>query len=222
MDTEHTTPSQGRSHVTLVRVKDLLAHLDSERESDLPQPDRKSLRPYTAEPCLTVPDLVAWEAANGVVLPDAYRFFLLEIGNGGFMRGDYCDFEMFHLDSRRVSTRLRKPFPLSKDRFEQRMAQLQTEGRVDGPLFPELSVDDYWDGGDFPPGCLPVGRYPSYDSVFLVVSGNLHGMVWCQLHDGTPELDRQGKPFDFLDWFEDALMELSGYRSFLLNPLNGM
>lgn len=207
MDAEHTTPAQDQSHLTLARVKDLLARLDAERESDQSQSARKSQGSYAAEPRLTAPDLAVWEAANNVLLPDAYRLFLLEIGNGGIMPGSYCDFQLWRLDSNGVDTRLQEPFPLSKNRFEQRMAQLQTEERRDDSLFPELH--DYWDEGALPPGCLPLGRYPSYDLVYLIVSGELRGMVWCTVDNGIPELDRQGNPFDFLGWFEDTLLDLS-------------
>ena len=208
MDTKHTTPSPGQSRMALARVKDLLARIDAECEAERSQPVKRLLGPYTAKPCLTGTDLAAWETANGVSLPEAYQLFLLEIGNGGRMPGSYCDFEMQHLDPRKVDARLQKPFPLSQGRFEQRMARLQTEERGKDSLFPELN--DYWDEGELPPGCLPLGRYPSYDLVFLIVSGNLHGMVWCAVDNGIPERGRQGKPFDFLGWFEDTLLELSG------------
>jgi hypothetical protein len=130
------------------------------------------------------------------------------------MPGDYCDFEMWHLNPRRVDARLREPFPLSRDRFEQQMAQPQTEGGRYEPPFPELRKDpeksEDWE--ELPPGCLPLGRYPGYDPLYLIVSGDLRGTVWCGVEGWVPELDRQGKPFDFLGWFEDALLDLSGYK----------
>jgi SMI1 / KNR4 family (SUKH-1) len=209
MDTEHTTPAPGQTHVTLARVKALLARLDAEHTSDESQPGKKPRPSYAAEPCLTAPDLAAWEAANGVVFPEAYRLFLLEIGNGGMMPGGYCDFEMWSLDNprRRIwDVQLREPFPLSRERFEEQMARLHTEGRSALPLFPELN--DY--GEDLPPGCLPLGRYPSYDPVYLIVSGDLRGSVWCVVVDWVVEINRQEQLFDFLGWFEDTLLELSG------------
>jgi hypothetical protein len=129
------------------------------------------------------------------------------------MPGDYCDFEMNHLNLSRVSTRLREPFPLSRDRFEQQRAQPRKEGGTYESPFPELNEypeeGEYWD--EPLPGCLHLGRYPSYDSVYLIVSGDLRGTVWCPAGGcWVPELDPQGKPFDFLGWFEDALADLSG------------
>ena len=119
MDSEYITPTQEQMQATLARIKAVLARLDAERASEQPQPGKKPRPTYTAEPCLTTPEISAWEAANGVVLPEAYRLFLLEIGNGGMMPGAYCDFEMWALDDRRkkgYETQPREPFPLSRDR----------------------------------------------------------------------------------------------------------
>ncbi|HLW03902.1 MAG TPA: SMI1/KNR4 family protein [Ktedonobacterales bacterium] len=211
MDTERLTPAPNQPQVTLARVKALLARLDAERTADQPQPDKQPRPAYTPEPCLKEPDLAAWEAANGVALPEAYRLFLLEIGNGGMMPGSYCDFEVWSLDDRRRKayyTQLQEPFPLSRERFEQQIARLQTEGRSANPLFPELW--EQWKGEDLPPGCLPLGHYPSYDPLFLIVNGDMRGTVWCIVADCVVEINDQYQPFDFLGWFEDTLLELVG------------
>lgn len=161
---------------------------------------------YTAKPRLTAHEITSWEAANSVSLPHAYQLFLLEIGNGGTMPGSYCDFVLRPLKPESVDAKLREPFPITQDRLKQRMAQLHAEGRGDDSLFPEL--DEYWEEG-VPPGCLWLGHYPSYDMLFLIVSGELHGMVWCAVDNGVPELDHQGNPFDFLSWFEVTLLDLT-------------
>jgi hypothetical protein len=209
MDSEHTIPAQSQSRSTLARVKDLLARLDSEYKSDQRQWS------YTAEPCLTESELAAWETANGVSLPEAYRLFLLEIGNGGMMPGSYCDFEMSRLPSR-VNALLQKPFPLSRERFDEVMARPTPERKGPPfpkyePPFPELNGD--WENDDrYPQGCLQVGRYPSYDAVYLIVSGEVHGTLWCTAGGNwVPETDRQSKPFDFLGWFEDVLSDPTMY-----------
>jgi hypothetical protein len=206
MDPEHAVPASDQAYVTLARVRALLARLDVEHASEQSQPGKKPRPSYAAEPCLTAPDLAAWEAANGVVLPEAFRLFLLEIGNGGMMPGAYCDFEMRSLELRKVDAQLREPFPLSRDRFEQQMARLRIEGRSALPLFPELN--EYRE--DLPPGCLRLGHYPSYDPLYLIVSGDLRGTVWCFVVEWVVEINRQIETFDFLGWFEDTLLELAG------------
>jgi hypothetical protein len=191
MRTNRADPEIERFKEVLDRIRHLLAGEWSD--------------PYTAEPCLTAHQLAGWETANGVTLPEAYRAFLLAIGNGGMMPGPYCDLELEPLDPDGVDATLREPFPITRDRLQRRMAQLRAEGRPeDGILFPELR--EHLEEG-LPPGCLLLGRYPSYDRVFLVVTGELRGMVWCAVSQGVPELDRQGQPLDFLGWFEDTLLE---------------
>jgi hypothetical protein len=162
---------------------------------------------YVANPRATTDDLDQWEATNHVLLPEAYRTFLLEIGNGGMMPGAYCDFVVKPLKLSGFTPHLREPFPITRQRFAERMAQLEAEERGDDPLlFPELSI--YWED-DLPPGCLLFGHYPSYDMLFLIVSGDLRGMVWCAVAGGVPEIDHQRTPFDFLGWFEDTLLDLT-------------
>jgi hypothetical protein len=182
-------------------VKRLLASMRPNGE-----PAEEWAAAYTANPCLTADQLASWEAANGVQLPEAYRLFLLEVGNGGMMPGPYCDFELLPLGADRAGPKLRGPFPITRERLQQRMAQLRAEGRPTGSaLFPEL-VGHLEEG--LPPGCLPLGHYPSYDRLFLVVTGELRGTVWCAVSGGVPEIDRQGNLFDFLGWFEDTLLDL--------------
>jgi hypothetical protein len=82
----------------LDRVKDTLGRMHS---SD-PNVAADWGVPFRPEPCLTEPDIQAWEAANGVVLPHEYRLILLEVGNGGQMAySDYRDFEVWPLGMKR-------------------------------------------------------------------------------------------------------------------------
>lgn len=187
------------SHLTLERIKALLVPMND-------QSIAANKVFYTPNPCLIAQELATWEATNGITLPEAYRLFLLEIGNGGTMPGSYSNFVIKRLDSNAVDSSLRGPFPITKERFERQMASPQRAGDEGNPyLFPELNPS--WEKG-LPPGCLEVGRYPSYDMVFLVVTGELRGTVWNNVYQGVPEIDRQRKPFDFLSWFEDTLLEL--------------
>lgn len=198
-----TQPNQP-SHPTLNRIKAYLAGIKTGSDPSAPIENLQNL--YTPKPPLTSPELTTWETVNNISLPEAYRLFLLEIGNGGMMPGSYCDFVMHPLGSKRVDPKIQEAFPITKVRLQQRMAQLKIEGRGNDALFPELS--QYWEEG-MPPGCLWLGHYPSYDFVYLIVSGELSGMVWCAVDDGVPELNSQGNPFDFLEWFEDTLLDLS-------------
>jgi hypothetical protein len=47
---------------------------------------------YTPNPRLTDEQVQSWEDLSEFTLPEQYRVFLTEIGNGGRMPGSYCDF----------------------------------------------------------------------------------------------------------------------------------
>jgi len=183
----------------LARIKKILGELehgfDGEKVNEWPHG-------YTSQPCLTEQELKAWEAASNVSLPEEYRLFLLEIGNGGNMPSEYCDFEVWPLGSAPMQATLLEPFPITKERLRQRSAEYDSD---EASFLPEL--DECWENGDPPPGCLAVARYPSYDVVSLVVNGELRGSLWCGVAGWRPEFSRHGDP-DFLTWFEDTLLDL--------------
>jgi hypothetical protein len=205
MDTEFTPPATSQLNKTLAHIKDLLARLPPDDAVDQPHPSFRYR--YVPNPCLTAAELAAWEAANGVALPEAYRLFLLEIGNGGTLPCEYSQFDFWPLAPRRVNENLREPFPITRERFSQRMAIPRREWSGDDAyLFPELRQ---YANEEIPPGCLFVARYPSWESIFLVVTGELRGTVWVRVGgEELPEVDRQEQPFDSLGWFEDVLLDV--------------
>jgi hypothetical protein len=183
----------------LVRIRELL---DASRGQD---------RAFVPNPRLSEGDLLAWEAQYGVSLPEEYRLFLLEIGDGGMMLGKhfggYFDFEIYPLARVSGAPMAAQPFPLTVDRVWER---LRNKARPDdGVLFPELTP--YWEDEDVgrPPGCVGFGVYPSTDGLFLVTAGDLRGTVWCDVFDGV--IEGKGDEFmGFLDWFADVLTEFEG------------
>jgi hypothetical protein len=166
---------------------------------------------YTPNPVLTAQDVRAWEELSGFGLPEQYRAFLTQVGNGGRMPGSYCDFVVEALGKVWGRWTAAAAFPVSAERLQERFRQLEAEDRpVDGVLFPELEA--HWSEADRPPGCLVFGQYPSGDHLFLVTTGDLRGSVWCSVCWGIPEVDRAGQPIGFLSWFADVLAELTGER----------
>jgi hypothetical protein len=154
-------------------------------------------------------ELRAWEGEHGVVLPEEYRQFLRDVGDGGWMPGSYCDFIIEPLAEVRGGRSAATPFPVSIDRLRTRLRELKAKGRPsEGVLFPELEV--FWQEDAPPPGCLEFGQYPSADTLFLVTAGDLRGSVWCKVSAGVPELGRDRETVGFLDWFADVLAELQG------------
>lgn len=163
---------------------------------------------FVPGPCVSESTAQAWEAEHGVLIPEEYRVFLREIGDGGMMPGSYCNFVVSALAGARGALTAAQAFPVSAEQVRERFRRLTTEGRPDdGVLFPELGP--IWEADGQLPGCVVFGHYPSYDSLFLVTTGDLRGSVWCGVCCGVPEM--KGDEFvGFLDWFAKALAEFEG------------
>jgi hypothetical protein len=187
--------SEARFGSVLQGIRDLLAQSTHDEER------------YTPRPCLTEQQIEAWEDLHAVTLPEQYRVFLQEVGNGGRMPGSYCDFVIESLAKVRGGWTASAPFPVTAERLRERLRQLDADGRpADGVLFPEL--EPYWEEAGRPPGCLVFGQYPCADGLFLVTTGDLRGSVWCSVCAGIPETDESGEPTKFLGWFANTLAEL--------------
>lgn len=138
---------------------------------------------FTLQPCLDETDLATWETTNEVTLPEPYRLFLRHVGNGAHMPSSYTDFVLHPLAPPQDASLLREVFPITGKQDRERLA-----------------------AEDALPGCLQFGRYPSYDALFLVLTGKLRGSVWCSAYLSAPECQRNGMPHDFLTWFEEILL----------------
>lgn len=149
---------------------------------------------YTPNPPATADALSAWEARHAVRLPEAYRRFLLEIGDGGVMPGAYCDFRLLALERVR-GAQARRAFPVGR-------ARLRTM-----PAAPLPELEPYWED-ELPPGCVHIGHYPSGDLLLLITAGELRGTVWCAVSGGLPEVGVSGEPLGFTAWLEEALADL--------------
>ena len=170
-------------------------------------------RLFIPEPCLPTGDVQRWEKQRGVQLPEEYRLFLLEWGNGGNIPceqpGAYCDLTILPLAQIRAGSQLKAEFPISQALCAERMARLKVEGWANrDTLFPEL--EPLWEQGSLP-GCLDFCQYPGGDGAFLVLNGELRGTVWCTVCCGVPESWKDDEPSGFFAWFEDMLSEAKSW-----------
>ncbi|MBM4778093.1 MAG: SMI1/KNR4 family protein [Archangiaceae bacterium] len=159
-------------------------------------------RAFVPRPPLLEAGVARWESTHQLRLPEPFRRFLLEVGDGGVMPGSYCDFALHPLERMAGATTAAAPCPITRARLDERLAANRS-----GPLLPELG--DLWEQTDPLHGSLMLGRYPGGDALFLVTSGDLAGSVWCLVDGGVPELGEGGQPRDFLDWFFHALTDLT-------------
>lgn len=181
---------------------------------------------YKLEPRLAEPRVRAWEREHGVELPDEYRAFLLELGNGG--AGPF--YGIFPLGMWDGSGRaleswadavgdLRAPFP-------HREAWNLPSSRLEPPEeFESDEEEDAWneafDAEYFEPSLLDGAFWICHHGcalrTALVVTGPERGNVWFDGRaDGSgilPHADPGGRHLSFgdwyLDWLEDSLRTVS-------------
>lgn len=178
-------------------LRQLLTQLrtaDTSLSLDLPSKHR-----YQLNPCLTEDEVQAFECQNNVILPDDYRQFLLELGNGGVGPG----FGMLKLLSKNhYYYCLDKPFP-----YEFPEDMILANG--------ELNFN----------GTFPLAEYGCGMVALLVITGKQRGKLW--FATGEDGIFPVGKNLcGFLHVGLDAYMEAEEsvcfsewYRDWLVNSL---
>ncbi len=132
-------------------------------------------------------ELVAFESANGVRLPEDYRRFVAEIGNGG--AGPYYGLETLGNFGRNLS----RPFPF--------VAPTDTLTDEERNRLPDR--DEY-------PGVLEFCHQGCAIYAYLVVSGPSYGTIW----NGREDFHPTGLSFGvwYRQWLERALRRLDNER----------
>ena len=153
---------------------------------------------YQLNPCLTEDEVQAFERRSNVILPDDYRQFLLQFGNGGAGPG----YGMLKLLSKNQDcSHLGKPFP-----YESPADILLENG--------ELEFD----------GTLPLADYGCGMVALLVITGKEWGKVWLTGDEGISSLGKKwcGSVHASLDReleAEEAFSFSEWYRDWLVNSL---
>lgn len=158
--------------------------------------DLASKHLYQLNPCLTEDEVQAFESQCNITLPDDYRQFLLELGNGGVGPG----FGMLKLPSKNPDCYcLDKPFP-----YERPADMILENG--------ELKFD----------GTLPLAEYGCGMVALLVITGKQRGKLWFTtgedgifplgkklcgfLHAGLNGYIEAEEAVSFSEWYRDWLV----------------
>lgn len=157
---------------------------------------------YSANPVLTPEEIAAFEEKHGCHLPESYREFLLQVGDGGagpeyglFRLGQHrCDYDNIHDEELCFADNadLSQPFPhqhaWNDEECDDEAAYLSDE-LVTGSMI----IADR--------GCNLSTR--------LVITGPLAGEIWDdERSDGqglSPRLAPNGSHYQFLPWYMDWL-----------------
>jgi hypothetical protein len=152
-----------------------------------------SFRVFGSEQHRYLSELVAFESANRIGLPNDYRRFLAMVGNGG--AGPFYGLARLNAYGRDLS----RPFPLTT----------ATDALADEELerLPEC-CDEY-------PGILELCHQGCAIYSYLVVNGTAHGTIWDAREDFYPTeltfgvwyrrwLERALRVLDNEGWFRDC------------------
>lgn len=179
-------------------------------------------------PVLSEEEVAAFERRHRVTLPEEYRAFLLEVGNGGLGPGDGLS-SLVEAAEHSPTRDLGRPFPFSFRLYQEELASFgedlrthstdeaiararERHGGVDHDERPETVYAQ--------PGALYLAApHGPWVSVYLIITGEDRGLVWGygHIHEGwVPEAptweedERQidAPPRGFFSWYEDWLDEI--------------
>ena len=140
-------------------------------------------------PVLSEEQIRAFEQKHQITLPEGYRRFRLEVGDGCYMFDDYPSYQLLLLEADREIENYAAPFPLT---------EYEVEG--DDPL-----SDEFWE--QVTQGTLELIDIGCGQTFQLIITGPCRGEVWNLCEMGTqPCCQRQ----DFLGWFERWLTDGDG------------
>jgi hypothetical protein len=174
-------------------------------------------------PTLSESELAAFEKEHRITLPEEYRTFLLEVGNGGLGPG-YGLSTLAESAENSPTPDLDKPFPFSFRLYAEERARWREELRTHS-WEEALARRRERRGGAPPPereyaqlGVLFLATPdPPWASVYLVITGEDRGMMWmyggeCGWVPEAPTSDEDERQIDnfrgFFRWYEDWLDEI--------------
>ena len=192
------------------RVHNLLAKLAAANASAFGAESHR----FLLNPPLAEAEVVAFERAHSVSLPEDYRHFLTQIGNGGagpfygvFPLGKMDDnfgLRCWHETDGIVGV-LSKPFPLDTEWND---LTGNPVGDEDFDAMIEQFEKRYWDSS-LVDGAIPICHTGCALRIWLVVTGRQAGNLWydkrAEYGGLMPLTFDDGAPLTFATWYEEWL-----------------
>jgi hypothetical protein len=174
---------------SLARIKEKLQRL---RELDKGfRVEGAKVHRYRMNPCLNAQELAGFERRHGITLPEDYRRFLREVGNGG--AGDEAGLHPLPLHARPDALPLNESFPITAAKARRILTRR-------APEFVPQPIS----------GCLRISEdaHGAHETL-LVVNGELAGTVWYDVDSPSsglvPAVHEDGSLVDFAGWYEGWL-----------------
>jgi len=180
---------------------------------------------YVLQPVLTEAEVTAFERANSIVLPAAYRDFLLKAGNGGAGPGyGLKPLEAWHCEefSQVTSVLTTK----SGERFEAGTGERAALARPSDPAKPYPFTEPWGapgpdetlpipDGSHPFDGCLYLSDLGCGYSYLLIVTGEAAGQVWVDYTAGDGQVSKVADDFAawYAQWLDDSLVDAAEKRA---------
>ncbi len=196
---------------SLERIKRLLRlkRADFDRDDLDDEAGDGRIWPFQPNRRLTEKRLLAWEKEHAIGLPEAYRLFLCEVGNGGDMPGGWVyNLRIYPLEEVEVKENVHSPFPLTSEHARLLADRKFDRAKCTDPVLRAFLADF----DESPPGALTVGM-PNADyqaPALLIVAGEQCGKMWAARGGWLPECGIDSEQLDFLGWFEH-LLDLDTY-----------
>ncbi len=181
---------------------------------------------YVLQPTLSEEQVAQFERENRIVLPAAYRDFILHAGNGGAGPAyGLRPLEAWHCtEFSQVTTVLTTK---SGERFEAGTGERAALDRPSDPARP-YPFTEPWRApgpdetlpipqGSHPfDGCLHVAEIGCGYNYLLVVTGEAAGQVWADYTAGDGQVAKAADDFCawYKDWLEEGLMDAAGKKAF--------
>ena len=189
---------------------------------------------YRLNPPLPLSTIEAFERQHGIVLPEDYRMFLTEIGNGGagpayglFPLGqhddghDLCPWDKW--EEGRLVGDLSKPFPHAEAwNLPESFWEQEPHWPPDTPIEEQDRMMEAWDQKLEPNywnpaimnGAIPICHLGCALRQWLIVNVDQKGYIWQDDRDDHagihPLRDHEGKQQTFSDWYMTWLLESLG------------
>jgi hypothetical protein len=176
---------------------------------------------YKLNPPLSASVLEAFEGAHGIILPEDYRYFITEIGNGGagpyyglFPFGQHGDsFDFISWEEGYLVGDVSKPFPHVRAWNLPTTFWAQIPNSDDDKLWEawdKIEYEHYWNPS-LMNGAIPICNLGCNLRQWLVVNGEHRGFVWNDYRVDragiSPLETKSGSPVSFADWYMSWLNE---------------
>ncbi|MBI4751077.1 MAG: SMI1/KNR4 family protein [Acidobacteria bacterium] len=148
-------------------------------------------------PCLTLQEVEGFEARYDITLPEDYRRFILEIGDGGDgpWKGILPLRRFFSMNHNRILDDLKKPFLHQSPWSYNQISEAERD---------QYDMDPF----SLTQGALPISDVGCGIAILLVITGPQRGTIWIDDTESDGLLKPEKNGSSFTEWYSQWLDQL--------------